>query len=356
MRRPFFAYLWLVCISALIVPALLGAAKTLEIYFIDVEGGQSTLIVDPEGESLLIDAGWDDFNGRDADRILAAAKAAGIDHIDDLLITHYHCDHVGGVPELSNRITIGRIFDHGPNIQDSGDTARCYAAYQQVVTEKSLKRITVKPENPKKPGPTPIVFKGMKVEVVAAAGAMIASPLPGAGQPNPLCASEPQVPPDPSENSQSVGILVTFGRFRFLDLGDLTNRKEMGLVCPRNLVGTVDLYLVTHHGTEHPGTGDGSNPRALVDALHPRVAVMNNGALKGGHPLAWQTVHDSPGLEGFWQLHYSLAGGEDHNVAEAFIANVGGNDQGNYIKVSAQVDGTFTVTNPRNNYSATYQK
>jgi competence protein ComEC len=321
--------------------------KPLQIYFIDVEGGQSTLIVDPQGESLLIDAGWDDFNGRDADRIMAAAKSAGIDHIDDAIITHYHSDHAGGVPQLASKIKIGTFLDHGANTETSAATLASYAGYAKIAAQ--AKRASVKPGDE-------IPFKGMRVQVLASAGEKITAPLPDAGQPNPLCASEPKVSADTSENSQSVGVLITFGKFRFLDLGDLTNLKEMGLVCPNNLIGTVDLYLITHHGTEHPGSGDGSNPRALVWALHPLVAVMNNGAIKGGHPIAWEMVHDSPGLVDLWQLHYSIEGGDAHNSPEQFIANAGGDDAGNSIKVSAETNATFTVTNTRNGYSKTYKK
>jgi competence protein ComEC len=324
-----------------------GAPKPMQIYFIDVEGGQSTLVVDPRGESLLIDAGWDDFNGRDADRIVAAAKSAGIDHIDDAIITHYHSDHAGGVPQLVAKMKIGTFFDHGANTEDSAATTAAYNGYLTVAVK--ARRVTVQPGDE-------IPFQGMRVQVLTAAGAEITEPLPDAGQPNPLCATEPTYPPDPSENSRSVGVLVTFGKFRFIDLGDLTNLKELGLACPKNLIGTVDLYLTTHHGTAHPGTGDGSGARALVHALHPRVAVMNNGAIKGGHPVAWQIVRDSPGLEDLWQLHYSIQGDKDHNVDEKFIANVGGDDQGNYIKVIAGPDATMTVTNSKNNYSKTYRK
>jgi len=344
MGRLCRVFAWVACCSLLAVPAA-RAAKSLAIYFIDVEGGQSTLIVDPEGESLLIDTGWDDFNGRDANRIMAAAKDAGIDHIDDLILTHYHSDHAGGVAQLASRIKIDNFFDHGANTE--GDTRANYATYERIAA--GGKRVTVKPGDE-------IPLKGIRVQVVASAGEDITKPLPGAGQANPWCASEPKPLPDASENAQSVGVLITFGKFRFIDLGDLTNQKELGLVCPDNLLGTVDLYLVTHHGTAHPGTGDSSNAPAIVYALHPRVAVMNNGAIKGGHPLTWQTVHDSPGLEGFWQLHYSMAGAEDHNVPGQFIANVGGDDKGYGIKVTAAPGGAFTVTNERNGYTKTYSK
>jgi competence protein ComEC len=346
MRRLAVIPLVFLAVSIWLVPVA-GAPKPLGIYFIDVEGGQSTLIVDPQGESLLIDTGWDDFNSRDADRIVAAAKSAGIDHIDDAIITHYHSDHAGGVPQLAAKIEIGTFFDHGANTETSADTTRVYNSYLKVAAQ--AKRVTVQPG-------FVLPLKGMHVQVLTAAGAEITEPLPGAGQPNPLCASEPNYPRDPSENSQSVGVLITFGKFRFIDLGDLTNLKELGLACPRNLIGTVDLYLTTHHGTAHPGTGDGSNARAIVDMLRPRVAVMDNSAIKGGHPVAWQIVHDAPGLEDQWQLHYSIQGDRDHNVDEKFIANVGADDQGNYIKVAAEPDATMTVTNSRNNFSKTYAK
>jgi len=344
MRRSCLLLLWIACASLFLVPAV-RAGRALEIYFIDVEGGQSTLIVDPQGESLLIDTGWDDFHGRDANRIMAAAKDAGIDHIDDLVITHYHPDHVGGVTQLASRIKIDNFFDHGANAED--DTRGNYAIYEKIAAQS--KRTIVKPGDV-------IPLKGIRVQVLTSAGEDITKPLPGAGQPNPWCASEPASLPDTGENPQSVGMLITFGKFRFIDLGDLTDQKGLGLVCPNNLIGTVDLYLVTHHGTQHPGTGDVSNAPAIVYALHPRVAVMDNGAIKGGHPVAWQIIHDSPGLEDFWQLHYSMAGAEKHNVPDQFIANIGGNDEGYYIKVTAEPNAVFTVTNQRNSYSKTYTK
>jgi competence protein ComEC len=316
-------------------------SQSLQIYFIDVEGGQSTLIVDSANESLLVDTGWAGFNGRDANRIEAAAKVAGLHQIDVAVITHYHGDHVGGVPEIARRIKIDTFVDHGPDMENSDRTRGGYAAYQKVAAE--AKHIVAKPGDQ-------LLFKGMKVQIVAAAGEAIKSPIAGKGQDNPLCGSEPEAPVDASENAQSVGMLVTYGNFHFIDLGDLTKRKERALVCPNNLLGTVDLYLTTHHGL------DESNSRAIVEALHPRVAIMNNGAHKGGVPAAWQIVHDSPGLEALWQLHYAVDGGKEHNVGDNFIANLGENDAGNYIAVSAQTNGTFTVTNSRNNYRKTYTK
>jgi len=200
-----------------------------------------------------------------------------------------------------------------------------------------------------KPGDE-IPLKGVTVQVVTAAGKAITSPLAGAGQPNPLCGSEPAPPDDPTENAASTGILVTFDNFRFLDLGDLTKKKELALVCPNNLIGAVDVFLVSHHGLNQ------SNGKTFVDAIHPRVAIMNNGAKKGGSPDAWQIIHDSPGLQGLWQLHYALEGAKEHNVPDAFIANIDTADDGYYLKLTAQPDGTFTVYNARNKNEKTYTK
>jgi beta-lactamase superfamily II metal-dependent hydrolase len=342
MRR--FACAFAVIASAFLVlaPKSMGAgAKPMAIYFVDVEGGQATLFVSPSGESMLVDTGWPGFNGRDAERIVAAAKDAGIAQIDYVVITHYHRDHVGGVTQLASRIKIGEFVDHGPNLEDSDVTREDYATYLKVTA--STKRLTVKPGDV-------IPIKGLTVQVLAGAGQTIRAPLPGAGQPNSVCAAEPKPPEDATENARSLGLLITYGKFRVVDLGDLIKEKELQLVCPNNLIGTEDLFVVSHHGF------DQSNSKSLVDAIHPRVAIMDNGARKGGSPAAWQIVHDSPGLVDLWQLHYSIEGGEDHNVSDSLIANPDENCQGKYIKVTAEADGTFTVMNSRNNYEKTYKK
>jgi competence protein ComEC len=342
MRRLLYACCAIAVACCLLMPAgLRGETKALQIYFVDVEGGQATLIVAPSGASILIDAGWPGFNGRDADRIVTAAKAAGLKQIDYLIVTHYHRDHVGGVPELASRMKVGTFVDHGPNLEDTDSARENYAAYQKAIT--GTKHLVVKPGDR-------IPVRGLSVQVLTAAGEHIGTALTGAGQPNPVCDSEPVAAADPTENARSLGTLISYGKFRFADLGDLTKRKERELVCPNNLVGTVDLYLTTHHGL------DQSNAKAIVDALHPRVAIMNNGAHKGGMPEAWQTVHDSPGLQDLWQLHYAMDTDKAHNAPEAFIANPEEPCRGKYIKVTAEPNGRFTVLNSRNNYQKTYPK
>jgi beta-lactamase superfamily II metal-dependent hydrolase len=319
---------------------VLCAARNLEVYSIDVEGGQTTLIVSPGGESMLIDTGWGGFNKRDADRIVAAAKSAGVKKIDYLLITHYHSDHVGGVPQLAEKMPIVNFVDHGPSVEDSKQAQVLFNAYSAFRDKGN--HILVKP------GDT-IPVKGIEVKVLSAAGKVIDQPLPGAGQPNPECAGFQEKPVDPTENAQSVGVLITYGKFRMLDLGDLTWNKEKDLVCPVNKIVTVDLFIVSHHGINQ------SNSPQLVHAIHPKVALMNNGARKGGSPDTWQILHDTPGIQDIWQLHFAVAGGKDHNAADPFIANLDEACEGKGIRVEVMKDGEFRLVNSRNKYEKSYK-
>jgi len=332
----------LLVLFTLIASGRAPAAKTLDVYFVDVEGGQATLFVSPSGQSLLVDTGWPGFNGRDAGRIVAAAKHAGLTKIDYLLITHYHMDHVGGVPQLAARIPIENFIDHGPSVEHGKEADDLVAAYTRTRGERN--HILARPGEK-------IPIRGIDVEVLAAAGDEIPKPLSGAGAPNPECAGTKLREIDPSENARSVGVLITFGNFRLIDLGDLTWNKEYELVCPENKIGTVDVYLSTHHGLNESGGPE------IVHALRPRVAIMNNGASKGGSPEAWQIIHSSPGLVDLWQLHYATAGGEANNAARRFIANPEGEarqDQGYWIELSAESSGAFSVFNSRTGETKTY--
>ncbi|PYR17331.1 MAG: MBL fold metallo-hydrolase [Acidobacteria bacterium] len=354
-------------LSAMFPAEQTRTAKTLDVYVVDVEGGNATLFVSPSGESMLIDSGNAGAAAvRDADRIMAAVKDAGLSQIDNLITTHWHGDHFGGMAELAARIPIRQFIDHGPNVQP--------AAAADDFLQKTYPQLYAKGKHTvAKPGGK-ISVSGLDVLVVTSAGETIKAGLPGAGGVNPYCAGF-----KPGENNaedpMSVGTYVRFGSFRTIHLGDLTKNKEFELMCPNNRVGTVDVLLGLHHGV------DSSNSHVLVHALRPRVAIMNNGTRKGGQPEVMMTLHSSPGLEDLWQMHFSELSGQEYTVPGMFIANVldeplaampvapmappqpgpGApaaplhNGTAYWIKVSAQTDGSFTVTNGRNGFSKTYK-
>jgi competence protein ComEC len=309
--------------------------KALQIYFVDVEGGQATLFVTPEGKSLLIDTGWAGNDGRDADRIAAAAKQAGIKQIDFVLLTHYHMDHAGGITQLAEKVPIRTVIDHGENREpQEAATEKVWQDYQKLLAKEKLKRMIAKTGEA-------LPLEGIEAEVVSSDGELIEKPLKGGGGKNASCDSSGPHPADRTENARSLGVLFTFGKLRILDLGDLTSDKERELVCPVNKLGAMDIYIVSHHGSLT------SNSPELLNAIAPRVAIMDNGATKGGAPSSWDAVKKSPRLEDFWQLHFSNEGGAAHNAAEPFVANPPGPDAGNYLKLTAWTDGNFEVFNSR---------
>jgi len=320
-----------------------GRGKALQIYFVDVEGGQATLFVTPEGNSLLMDTGWPDSEGRDADRIMAAAKLAGIHRLDFVLLTHYHLDDAGGITQLAAQIPIRTVIDHGENHEtQNAATEKVWEDYQSLLAKEKFKHIVAKP------GET-LPLEGIATEVISSDGALIEKPLSEGGQDNTACKGSKQYPLDDTENARSLGVLFTFGKLRILDLGDLTSDKEVQLVCPENKLGKIDIYIVSHHGAIT------SNSPVFLNAIAPRVAVMDNGAAKGGTPSSWDAVEKSPRLEAFWQLHYSDEGGTAHNSADSFIANLSGPDTGNYLKLRAWEDGNFEVFNSRTKQTKHYK-
>jgi len=409
MRLRFKCLAVLTCLAGL-ASAQSKSAKTLDIYFIDTEGGLAALYVSPSGESLLMDTG--NPGGRDTDRIMDTLNTAGVKQIDHLILTHYHVDHVGGLQELAKRIPIKHFIDHGPSIEPREQVQGFQAMYADLYAKAT--------HTVAKPGDK-IPFAGANVEVLTSAGQSLKTPIagaPGAGKPNPACADftprdESRVDPD---NHQSVGVVISLGKFRTVNMGDFTYNREKELMCPNNPIGTVDLYLTAHHGIDQSGSP------ALVHGLQPRVVVMHNSTRKGGAIPTMQTLYSSPGLEDIWQLHWAYAAGIDYNTPALFIANPedlptlanvllnppatfgqgpgrgappppaagapatgapvagatpappgaqpppaggaapppgrggGGGHTGPafLIKVSAQADGSFTVTNTRNNFSKTY--
>lgn len=330
-------------VLALLLTAIGGGvggqgARPLDIYAIDVEGGQATLVVSPSGESMLIDAGWPGFDGRDADRIATTARQAGLSRIDYLVASHYHLDHVGGVPELIRRVPVLNFVDHGPSVEQDAAAVALFDGY--VAARKTGTHLQVEAGDA-------IPVDGLDVRVVSAGGQLLERAIGNGGAPNPLCHQFTPRDADPSENARSVGLAIGHGQFRLLDLSDLTWNKERDLVCPNNLLGTFDAYISTHHGM------DASGPAVFVHAIRPRVAIMNNGARKGGTRQAWRIIRDAPGLLDLWQLHFAVDAGPDFSSRERFLANVD-ESTAHGLRISAQADGSFTVTNGRNGYMKRY--
>jgi beta-lactamase superfamily II metal-dependent hydrolase len=283
--------------------------KPLDIYVVDTEGGKAALFVSPTGQSLLIDTG--NPGGRDTDRIMEAVTAAGLKQIDFLISTHYHVDHIGGMAELVKRIPVGTFIDHGPSIEEREQVQGFQAAYAEMYGK--AKRLVVKPGDK-------VPITGLDWRIVTSAAQVLKTPLPGGGRPNPACASfTPKPVAAPDDNAQSVGSVVTLGQFRLADFGDLLWNNEHDLMCPNNPIGTIDLYMVTHHGL------DSSGSPAVVHGLAPRVALMQNGTRKGAGLQAMTTMRTSPGLEDIWQLHWGYGAGIEQNSAGVYIANVDDN-------------------------------
>lgn len=346
-------FIWLINLLLLLSPfsgfsvAQETAARRLEIYYIDVEGGAATLVVTPAGESILIDSGWPGNEGRDARRIEAAMKRARINAVDHLITTHYHTDHFGGVPELAKLVKINQFYDHGPmsELAEDPDFGKKYAAYQAATGGKST---TLKPGSTIKLRPAtgrPTVF----LRVLAARGEVVSSSQM-AGAPNRECATAEERPIDSSDNARSLVIQIRYGGFDFLDTGDLTWNIEKKLVCPQNLVGEVDLFQVGHHGANT------SNNPVLLRSIIPTVAIMNNGPRKGGHPETVRVLQGLPLFADLYQIHRNVGSTPEQNTAEEFIANLDDKDDRGYM-IRVEVDPAqreFSVTNDRTGVTQTY--
>ena len=334
-------------VNGAIVPAQRVPPSTLDIYSIDTEGGKATLFVSPTGQTLLFDTGTGGDNNRDADRITNLLRQVAVEpQLDHVIVSHYHGDHVGNAAELSKRLPIRHFYDHGGYTVEGQPNRR--AAFDSYLAVRPTVHVTTP-----KPG-SRIPITGFDFTIVANAGELVTAPvagMPAAGVPNPLCREfVPRVQDATPENAEAIGAVIKYGNFTLLDLSDLIWNMEKELVCPNNLLGTVDVYHTSRHGTDWAG-----NP-VMLHAVRPRVAMMNNGARKGGTSSTFQILRASPGFLDVWPLHYSEDVNKETNPPEQFISNLESTagHEGHYIKLSARSDGSFTVTNERNGFTRDY--
>lgn len=342
--------------------ALCGAAvlaradqktKTLDFYWVDSEGGGSTLIVTPNNESVLIDSG--NPGGRDSARIIAAAKAAGLTKIDYMLLTHFHIDHFGGAAEVSEQVPIGTVFQRAmPDTDPDRRSPSTYATTSKPFRDMAAKRM------PLAPGVMiPLKSGGTKLELrcIAADTKAVEPTAAQRAKENPLKASLTPKEIPYSDNDNSAVFVLSFGNFRFFDGGDLTWNYEGKLVVPYNVVGTVDVYQTNHHGLEV------SNNPVLIQSLAPTVVMMNNGPKKGGQPGSFAAIKSTKSVQARYQVHKSFNVPEEENAPDEFIANkenLVGPDAAKcgaaVIKMSVAPDGkSYTITVPTTGHSHTYK-
>lgn len=322
------------------MPLLL--AEPLRIYWIDVEGGAATLIVTPEGETILMDAGWPGLDDRDPQRIVRVLEnEVGRADLDYFIVSHFHRDHTGGVAALAGMIPIHRYVDHGDSVElDWNPRAR--QLWESYVGVAGDRRLQVRPGDRLPLEATDLLF-------VAARSRFLQQPVRDQG-PNPHCRDATARRTDPGENGKSVGFLLRFGNFEFLDFGDLTWNYELETACPANLFGEIDLYQVTHHGIHMSG----APPHIL--GIQPLVAVMNNGPRKGGSPSTFETLMSTGSLVDLWQAHRAVESGPEHNPDPQFIANLGETEEcdGHWIMAAVEPSGSFSLTNSRLGYTKEY--
>ncbi len=313
---------------------------TLDIYWIDVEGGAATLVVTPERESILMDTGWPRADHRDTERILAAMDDADISRLDYVLISHFHTDHAGGLSALAERVEIGQVVDHGDSVEQDRDRGR--ALWNDYLATAGDRRRSVAAGDK-------LPLHRIELSFVASHRNLIDSLEPRG--PNPLCSGAADPEPDMGENGHSLGYLLSLGAFQFLNMGDLTPDRERAIACPENRLGVVDLYQAAHHG------GYGAIRPELTAALRPTVVVINNGPRKGGTPESLRVAQETAGIENVWQSHHALADDAAYNTDEALIANLTEEDDcaGHWIKATVAADGrSWTMTNGRTGHTRTY--
>lgn len=327
-------------IKVLFLTCVLGSwcraqVRPLRIYWVDVEGGGATLIVTPAGESVLIDAGGYDVERDGARAYAVAAQAAGLRQIDYFIATHWHADHYGGAIKLSQLMPIKRFYGHGSlpaNVPEDPKFPVLMPAYRKLTQGRSRILYPGDTLPLKQTADAPL----MVLQCLASDGKMN-RPKGVTSQANPVCRKEEGSRPDPTENAKSIVLKLQYGRFTFVDGGDLTWDKEAQLVCPINRVGTVDLFQIDHHGLDLS-----SNP-VLLKSISPRVVVVNNGPEKGPEPNCVKTLRGLPSLETVWQLHRNVHTGPELNTDPQFVANNEVECKAQFIEALVQASGTFSV-------------
>lgn len=340
MPRPALLFLLLTLSSSFAAAA--DPAKTLDIYWVDVEGGAATLLVTPAGESVLIDSG--NPGRRDADRIFAVAtQEAGLKKIDHLITTHYHRDHFGGAAQLSTALPIGEVHDNGewPEQREKPDPE-----YREFKVDRRS-QISVGERIKLKVEPLGEAYPTLSLRCLGARQRFVEV---SDAKPNECCAANVIGPDDKSDNANSVVMMLSYGDFDFLDTGDLTWNREFDLVCPANRVGAVDVFQASHHGL------DVSNNPTLIKSVSPRVAIVNNGVTKGNMPLMFAALQETKSIEAVYQLHKTIRpNGASNNVPDEFIANHEAECQGAFVKLSVAADGrSYTVSVPSTKHQKTY--
>lgn len=355
MKNP-LRFLCAALLAALVPAAALADAKTktLDFIWVDSEGGGSTLIVTPAGESVLIDTG--NPGGRDPARIVAAAKAAGLARIDHVIITHWHIDHFGGAAEVAAQVPFGTIYQRA--IPEGDPDKRAQSTFPLTIKpfrEIAAKRVTLAPgvAIPLKsaPGSAPLTLR-----CLAADQQFVAPTADQLKTKNPLAGSVPAKAPDASDNANSAVFVLEFGAFRFFDGGDLTWNMEEKLVSPYNLPGVVDVYQTNHHGLEN------SNNPLLIQSLAPTVVVMNNGPKKGGQPGSFAAIRSAKTVQALYQVHKSYNVPAEENAPHAHIANhdnltgaEAAKCPANVVTMSVAADGkSYTVRVPSSGHARTF--
>jgi competence protein ComEC len=339
-----------------ICAAVSQAASTMTIYAIDSEG-KAVLTIAPSGETMLEDLGWTGFGNRASttSQVVDSLKALGIKRIDHLVISHFDVDHIGDISELLAAVPVGHCYDHG-DIQlakeDNPRFAQMAEASKQhyetyVAACAKIGRTILKPGDK-------VPIKGIDVQVIHAAGKWITKPLAGAGAPNPACATAKQadIVPRDLEDNGSIGLLYTYGKFRYYDAADLEGHFAHELVCPNNLIGTVDLWAVNVHGQSKGYSA------AMASALKPPVVIeYNDGRMgRGNDPDVWAGLHALPNPPDIWLLHLNERSGPEKNPPSDFVANLQAPDGMKPIKITVEKNGAFTITNERNGFSKAYKK